>query len=212
MAYSIARRSFIPFVRLFAKTIEGMENIPTDGPVILAANHLGLLDPVFLGAIYVQRTTKKLRFLVDTRHMYWKLLGQFLQPWTNTIPIRPTTSDSRRAAVEQGAQALQRGDSIGIFPEGRVNKATYLLPGRTGAVRISLLAGVRMIPVGIENTNVRMLTIIGRRMLNQTEGIAIRFGRPYSVAGNADDEQVVRRLTDELMNRIANLSGKPYVR
>ncbi|MFH0829306.1 MAG: lysophospholipid acyltransferase family protein [Candidatus Kerfeldbacteria bacterium] len=207
-AYPIARRSFFPFVSIFAKAIEGVENIPDSRPVIVASNHLGLLDPLFIGAVYVRRTKRKLRYLVDTSNKFWYFLGFFLQYWTNTIPVNQRKPGN---VVETAVVALKRGDSIGVFPEGRASPGTALLPGHTGAIRMSLLSGAPILPVGIENTNVRLMTIIGRRFAHRQEGITIRFGEPYTPKGDANDHTIVRSLTDDLMHRIAALSGKPYV-
>ncbi len=206
MAYPIARHSLLPFVRVFAKNIEGMERIP-NGPVVVAANHLGLFDPLFIGAIYVQQTKQKLRFLVGTANMFWRALGYFLQHWTNTIPVR---RHREAEAVEQAVMALRRGESVAVFPEGKVNRLPALLTGKTGAVRMSLLAPAPILPVGIENTNVRLLTILGRRFLNRQEGISIRFGEPYQPQGDVNEPHAVRKLTDDLMEEIARLSGKVF--
>lgn len=205
MAYPIARRSFLPFVRLFAKPIEGMEHIPDNRPVIIAANHLGLFDPLFVGAIYVQKTKKKLRFLVDTGNLFWHFLGYVLQHWTNTIAVK---KDRPAEAVDKAVECLRIGESVAVFPEGVVNRSPSLLTGKTGAVRMSLKSRSPILPVGIENTNVKLLTIIGRRLVRRHEGITIRFGQPYQPDGRVDDVEVVRRLTAELMTKIANLSGK----
>lgn len=207
MAYPIARRSFLPFVSLFAKQVSGTENIPTDTAVVVAANHLGMFDPLFIGSLYIRRTTKKLRYLVDTRNLFWKTIGFFFQFSTHTIPVRPGKSGQ---AVEDAVFALRKGDSVGVFPEGRVNTSPSLLPGRSGAVRMSLLSGSPILPVGIENTNVQLLTILLRRLAQRQEGISIRFGVPYQPSGDPSDDAAVRRLTDDLMNRIAALSGKKY--
>ncbi|MBI4093208.1 MAG: 1-acyl-sn-glycerol-3-phosphate acyltransferase [Candidatus Kerfeldbacteria bacterium] len=207
MAYPIARRSLFPFVSLFAKRIEGTECIPLDQPVIVVANHLGLFDPIFIGSIFIRRTKHKIRFLVDTRNLFWKTIGSYLQRFTNSIPVRP----NRHAdAIDEAVRSLRRGDSIGVFPEGKVNTSPTLLYGRSGAVRISLLADKPILPVGIENTNVPLLTIIERRFVNRQEGIVIRFGQPFTPSGNPNDPTEVRGLTDDLMRRIAGLSRKVY--
>lgn len=208
MAYPIARWSFLPFVRLFTKQIEGTEHIPTDRPVVLTANHLGLFDPLFIGAVYISKTKRKLRFLVDTRNIFWKTIGITLQHWTNTIAVRPgRREEALKAAVQW---AVERGDSIGMFPEGQVNTSPTLLAGRSGAVRISLLSQAPLLPVGIENTNVPMAAIIGRRFTNRQEGITIRFGQTYQPVGDPNNPATVQALTDELMHRIAIHSRKVY--
>ncbi|MBI4090363.1 MAG: 1-acyl-sn-glycerol-3-phosphate acyltransferase [Candidatus Kerfeldbacteria bacterium] len=207
MAYPIARWSFLPFVRLFTKHIEGTEHIPTDQPVVLTANHLGLFDPLFIGAVYVSQTKKKLRFLVNTRNFFWKTIGITLQHWTNTIPKHANRRDE---AIDRAVKAVQAGDSIGLFPEGQVNTSPTLLAGRSGAVRISLRSQAPLLPVGIANTDVPLATVIGRRFANRQEGITIRFGQPYQPVGDPDDPATVQSLTDGLMHRIAMLSRKVY--
>lgn len=208
MAYPIARRSFFPFVSIFAKRIEGLDNIPLDTSVVLASNHLGFLDPVFIGALYVRKTKRKIRFLVDTRNLFWKTLGITLQHWTNNIPIRPGRHEE---AVVNAVKALGNGDSVGLFPEGRINTSPTLISGRTGAIRMSLMSGKLILPVGIENTNVPLRSILTHRFFNRPAGIGIRYGEPYLPVGKPDDVDLVRTLTDDLMHRIADLSNKPYV-
>lgn len=208
MAYPIARRSAFPFVSIFARLVEGVEHIPEREPVVVAANHLGMFDPLFIGSIFIRRTKKYLRYLVDTRNLFWKTFGITLSHWTRTIPIRPGRHED---AVNEAVRALQKGDSIGLFPEGKVNTSPTLISGRTGAVRIALMARARILPVGIENTDVPLRNILLHRALNRPEGIAIRYGDPYQPVGDPGDVDLVRALTDDLMHRIAELSRKPYV-
>lgn len=205
--YPIARRSAFPFVSLFARQVDGIDHIPVGQPVIVAANHLGMFDPVFIGSLFILRTKQRLRYLVDTRNLFWKTFGIALSHWTNTIPIR---TGRREEALHDAVTALQRGDSIGVFPEGRVNTSPTLLEGRTGAIRMSLMSGCPILPVGIENTHVPLRSILWHRVLNHPEGIAIRFGELYHPAGDAGDQTMVRDLTDDLMRRIAVLSQKHY--
>ncbi len=206
--YPVARRTAFPFVSLFARRVDGVEQIPDNEPVIVAANHLGMFDPLFIGSLFILKTKKKLRYLVDTRNLFWKTFGITLQHWTNTIPIR---HGRREEAIVDAVAALGRGDSIGVFPEGRVNTSPTLLEGRTGAVRMSLMSGKAILPVGIENTHVPLRSIMMHRVLNKPEGIVIRFGERFHPQGDPNDPNVVRELTDELMRRIAMLSQKSYI-
>jgi len=206
--YPVARRTAFPFVSLFARRVDGVEQIPIGEPVIVAANHLGMFDPLFIGSLFIRRTKKRLRYLVDTRNLFWKTFGIALSHWTNTIPIR---SGRREEAIADAVKALKLGDSIGMFPEGRVNTSPTLLEGRPGAVRMSLLSGKAILPVGIENTHVPLMSVIMHRVLNRPEGISIRFGERYHPQGDPDDVNAVRELTDELMRKIASLSQKPYL-
>jgi len=144
---------------------------------------------------------------VDTSNKFWYSLGFFLQHWTNTIPVRRGHSGE---VMGKAVQALKRGDSVGVFPEGRASADTALLPGHTGAVRMSLMSGKPILPVGIENTNISLMTIIMRRFVNRQEGITIRFGEPYLPQGDVTDATVVRELTVDLMRRIASLSQRQY--
>jgi hypothetical protein len=65
--------------------------------------------------------------------------------------------------------------------------------------------------VGIENTDMPLATIIGRRFVDRQEGITIRFGRPYLPVGDPNNPATVQELTDRLMHTIAILSRKVYV-
>lgn len=206
--YPVARRTAFPFVSLFARRVDGVEQIPVDEPVIVAANHLGMFDPLFIGSLFIRKTKKRLRYLVDTRNLFWKTFGILLSHWTNTIPIR---TGKREKAITDAVAALGKGDSIGMFPEGKVNTSPTLLEGRPGAIRMSLLSGKAILPVGIENTNVPLRSIMWHRVLNRPEGISIRFGKRYHPKGDPNDIENVRELTDELMRKIAALSEKPYL-
>src|SRR5262245_47434700 len=125
--------------------VEGAENLPKKGGVILASNHQSWLDAQVLGV----GLHRKICFLAKSEFTDWPLLRHFIE-FSDSIFIR-------RGGDEEGMQrAIKRlhdGDVICIFPEGTipgeediprsaVEKDTGLLRGKTGVVRLALKAGV----------------------------------------------------------------------
>ncbi len=205
MVYPITRRILFPLVSLFAKSVEGLERLPKDRPVIIAANHLGAFDPVILGTMVVRHTKRNLRFLVDPTRKYWRFVGRFTTWWTHALPVRQRDHEHFYSTIQQ---FITRGDSIGIFPEGEVSSVHELLSPKPGVIRIARDSGAPIIPVGLRNTELPLLTAIARRF-RAPEGITLCFGEPMNIPADARDEDF-QRLAENLMERISALSGIPY--
>ncbi len=121
----------------FDVSFVGMHNIPRQGAAILASNHISVIDPVIiaLGPSYRGRTV---RFLAAVEMFEKPLVGAGLR-LIKQIPVRRGARDFR--ALEEAAGVIATGALAGIFPEGGVGPGP-LQPGRHGAARIALSAGV----------------------------------------------------------------------
>jgi 1-acyl-sn-glycerol-3-phosphate acyltransferase len=98
-------------VRLFPVQVQGRRFVPQAGPALIISNHACYLDPIFLTAA----SNRYIRFLT-TAEMTRTPIGRFLFTRLGTIPIRRYTSDP--AAVREILSSLNRGEIVGIFPEG----------------------------------------------------------------------------------------------
>ncbi len=104
-----------PLLRaLYRPKAIGLENIPSDGPAILAANHQSFLDDLLLPLVVPKR---KVVFLAkadyfDKWYLRWFFKG------ANVIPVRRESKSDSEAALRAGVQALAEGRLVGIFPEG----------------------------------------------------------------------------------------------
>ena len=117
---------------IFRPWIVGAENIPADGPVILASNHLSFIDSVFL-PLMIQR---RVYFL--TKSEYFK--GRGIKGWltknfmlaTGQLPIDRSGGQASEASLITGLGVLDKGNVLGIYPEGTRSPDGNLYRGRTG--------------------------------------------------------------------------------
>ena len=201
-----------PGLRLVSRPwIEGAENIPTAGPAILVSNHLSAGDTFLLPALIKRRLTFPAKAelfqgsRLRDRFTTWFLTGVGMVPMDRSGGRASATSMSAVLTV------LRSGNLLGIFPEGTRSVDGRLYKGKTGVARLVLTAGVPVIPVAMVNTQF-VPTGPARIPLMRRPGI--RFGKPldftrYAASGN--DRDVLRYVTDEIMNAVMELSGQDYV-
>lgn len=145
-----------PLVRLLASVffrmhIEGIHRVPRAGGVILAPNHLSVLDgPIISGVtgVHRRRATRNLVAAEVFRGPTGWVLRRARQ-----IPIRRGSGDTN--ALEEAVVAASNGSCIGIFPEGRVSDdpRAGIQRVRSGLTRIALPSGTPVVPVGIWGTH-----------------------------------------------------------
>jgi 1-acyl-sn-glycerol-3-phosphate acyltransferase len=191
---------------LYRPTTRGVENIPVEGPVILAANHQSFLDDLLLPLMVPGR---KVVFLAKAEYFdKWYLRWFFKR--ANVIPVRRGRK-SADAALRTGVQALQEEKLVGIFPEGTRSPDGRLYRGKTGVARMALEAPAPVVPVAILGT---FEALPYDRKIPKRGRVEIRFGRPLDFKRHYDtptDRFVLRSLTDEVMYEIMLLSGQEYV-
>ena len=129
---------------LFRPVLHGKDNIPKEGGYILAANHLSLWDPVFMGAFLPER---KILFLAKKELFKFKPFGKILAACGAT-PVNRGTRDA--SAVMTSVDLLKNGGVLGIFPEGtRIRKGKVSNP-KKGTVRMAEMAKVPVIPIHLD--------------------------------------------------------------
>lgn len=196
--------------------IEGVENIPTTGGVILASNHQSWLDVHVLGA----SCPRKVHFLAKAEFKHWPVVRHLVRLGESVFIERRGGNPN---ALEEIAQKLAEGWVVAIYPEGTipgeeniprraVEPETGLLPGRTGAVRLAILANVPIVPVGVSGTSRALPPEVYPRLEvlrpPSRAPIRIRFGEPITYGdyvGKPFDRKVIRNLTDQLMKKISQL-------
>jgi len=145
-------RIIYTLVKLFSKLffgfwgnlkIAGEANIPRTGPVIVVANHISLLDGFLLVAFWPRRIT----FLSAAYLFKMRAVGAFLR----AIGAIPVQNGMGQAGLKQALSVLQSGDTLGIFPEGRVCQLDNLYPFKTGWAYLALKSGAPVLPVVISS-------------------------------------------------------------
>lgn len=122
--------------------VSGRSNVPYRGPVIFASNHLSDFDPPLIGAA----SRYPLCYLAkrDLWGIDW--LGKLLS-FMGCIPVDPGSPD--RGALKACRAMLDAGESVVIFPEGRISPSSELQPLLPGTVSLALGAKVPIVPIGI---------------------------------------------------------------
>lgn len=196
---------------IFRPWIVGAENIPADGPVILASNHLSFIDSVFL-PLMIQR---RVYFLAKSE--YFK--GRGIKGWltknfmlaTGQLPIDRSGGQASEASLITGLGVLDKGNVLGIYPEGTRSPDGNLYRGRTGVARMILESGAPVIPVAMIDTDKAMP--IGSK-LPKIRRIGTVIGEPLDFSrfrGMQSDRFILRSVTDEIMYELNKLSGQTYV-
>lgn len=122
--------------------VVGAEHVPATGPVLLAANHVGLLDgPLLLGT-----APRPLHILVKDS-MFTGPVGWVLRR-AGQIPV---DRESGRAALVTALEVLRRGDAVGMFPEGHRGRGD-VQDARHGVAWLALQSGAPVVPVAILGT------------------------------------------------------------
>lgn len=203
--YYLAKAILKPWLAAWFKwNIEGMENIPREGPAIIAFNHIAYLDP-FAAAYVVDKAGRKPRFLAkqelfDDRRIAWILKG------AGQIPVRRGTP-SAPMALDHAIDAVRNGEVVVVFPEGTVTTDPNLrpMPAKTGIARIALVTGIPVIPCALWGTANIWPKGYAKQWWPLGQDVCVRLGEPMNLAGDADSRDDWRRVGAEIMDRISLL-------
>ncbi len=126
--------------------VQGLENIPDEGPCVVVCNHVSYVDAVVIAA-YVRRP---IRFVMDHRIFRVPLLS-FIFRTMRTIPIAPAKEDAdmKARAFAEVDDALAAGEIVGIFPEGGLTQNGDMNPFRAGVQQIVATTPVPVVPLAL---------------------------------------------------------------
>lgn len=208
MFYWLLKYVFIgPLFRAFFRPwVQGIENVPTNGPVVLCPNHLSFIDSLLVPLM----VPRKVVFLgksdyFDKWYISWFYKG------AGVIPVRREGGLAGEAALRAGIEQLRRGMAVAIYPEGTRSPDGRLYRGKTGPSRMAMRAQCPVVPVAVFGTRE---ALPAGRYLPRMRRIGIRYGKPLDFSryyGKEDDRFVLRSITDEIMYELMLLSGQEYV-
>ena len=191
---------------MYRPSVEGLENVPTDGPAILASNHLSFLDHFLLPA-YIDRP---IFFLGKSD--YFSGWQKYFFENVGVMPIDREGGDAGERSLRKGQEILDAGKLLGIYPEGTRTPDGRLYRGKTGPVRLALRTGVPILPVAM--VGVFEILPPGARLPRFGGKVGVRIGKPLDFRrydGQDDNRFALRSATDELMYELMLLSGQEYV-
>lgn len=196
---------------IYRPQVEGRHYVPDRGPAIIASNHLSFCDSIFMPLVVKRKVTfvAKSEYFTGRGLKGWLVRMFFLG--TGTIPVDRSGGRAAQAALDTQLRVLREGKLAGIYPEGTRSPDGRLYRGKTGVARLALESGAPVVPVAMLNAD--ELQPPGR-LLPKFKRVKIRFGPPMDFsryAGMAGDRYVERAVTDEIMYKLMELSGREYV-
>jgi 1-acyl-sn-glycerol-3-phosphate acyltransferase len=181
--------------------VEGLENLPARGPVLLAANHASYVDAVALLAAL----PAEFRFVAKRELAAAPLIGAVIRKGGHLTVDRVDLSRGVEDA-ERVARVLRGGTSLLFFPEGTFVRAPGVRQFRLGAFKAAVEATCPVVPVALRGTRD---ILPAYAWLPRPGTITVTIGAPIVPAGTAWQEMV--RLRDLVRAEIARRSGEPRV-
>jgi len=181
--------------------VEGKENVPRHGPLIVVANHLSNIDPPLLGA----SVPRSVCFMAK-QELFRSSFSRFIVGAYGAFPVRRGELD--RDAFRQALGILRKGQALGMFPEGKRSFARQLLPIQPGTSFIAARSGAPVLPVGISGSE----QVKGISVIIQRPSITVKIGRPFTLSYNTDEplRSQLPQLSELIMKHIAELLPPSY--
>ena len=181
--------------------VEGRENVPSVGPLILVANHQSNLDPPLISATMPRRV----RFLAKQEIFEHPVSSWFLRTY-GAFPLNRSGPDLK--AFRWALRHLRRDGVIAIFPEG-ARSQVGMKRATPGVVRLALKSQAALLPVGVTGTKSFGSAL---RVFYPTGKIRIKIGTVFSIPSIEGrlSEAVSQSLADMIMMRIAELLPPEY--
>jgi len=160
------------------RKVIGLENLPAEGGAVMAITHFGYLEFALVEWVTWLHNRRRIRFMAKKGAFRGWPLGAMMRNMKHISVDR----DAGAHAYDEAIAALQRGELVGVFPEGTISQSFEVQRLKSGAVRLAAEAGVPIIPVAVWGGH-RILTKGGKSRLRDRFGTAVHFsfGAPISV-------------------------------
>lgn len=181
IVYAFCKNFIFVMLKLFWRfKVEGMENVPREGSIIIAANHRSYADPPVVGCAL----SRQVHFMAKEELFRFRPFGLLIK----TLNAHPLRRSGDVAAFKMAMTLLKEGNGVILFPEGRRIKTQALAPAKPGVGLLSKSSECKIIPAYIHNT----------AYMKWFKKIIVCYGIPLSPEG-FDSHQA---LADEVMRRI----------
>jgi len=195
--YKFLRALLLLIFRFFFRlSVRGEQHIPREGPLIITANHISVLDPIVVG-IAIKR---RVYFMAKEELFNNPVFGNFLRR-LGAFPVKRSAAD--RAAIRQALALLKDGKILGLFPEGTRSLTGRLQEAQPGAALLAMKAGVPIVPIGITGTN--LVRPAGTRLFKLAK-IQVQIGKPLELKGTGVNNP--KEASFRIMSEIGKLLGQ----
>jgi 1-acyl-sn-glycerol-3-phosphate acyltransferase len=174
---------------LWRRRVIGVENVPAQGGVILAANHASNMDPPVVGS----SISRRVFFMAKQELFATPAFGWFIKQ-LNAFPIRRVERDM--GAFRMAQRILTSGESLILFPEGTRQRGGTLGKARPGVGMLALKARCPVVPVYVHNSH----------LAGRLAPLTVVFGAPIPPEGGQD----YQAFSDKVMAAIARLKEEHF--
>lgn len=181
---------------LWGFRVDGRENVPREGPVIVACNHVSVLDPALLGGCLPRETgfvAKRELFAVPG-------LGALIRS-LNAMPIDRSRL-SRETLAQLGA-FLESGRALVMFPEGTRSRDGRFGSAKPGVGLLLLQYPVPVVPVYVEGTDAPWRNLFRRGRMRMVFGRPLPL--PWELRTSSDRGAEARRIAESILDAIRRL-------
>ena len=208
----LVRWLLAPFVRLlYRPVVQGGDNVPRHGPVIIASNHRAAVDT----AVIALTAGRPVSFLGKAEYFTGRgpkgrALASFLSA-LGYVPVDRANAKAGLAALAAAREVLEGGGAFAIYPEGTRSLDGRLHRGHTGVATLALDTQAVVVPAALVGTE--RVQPVGTRF-PRIRRVTVRYGAPLDFSrydGLAGSSMIRRAVTDEIMDAIAVLSQQEYV-
>jgi 1-acyl-sn-glycerol-3-phosphate acyltransferase len=191
--YNITHFIFRLYIRLLKNIkIIGTENIPSEGGVILAPNHVSYFDPPVIATSIMKRP---IRFMAKESLLKMLFYGWYMKK-LGAFPVKRKTSDV--SSYRKALKLLKSGEVVLIFPEGTRGDGKVLGKAKPGVGRIAAASGAPVVPVTV--------TYSQKMKLFTRDNILVAFGQPvYFNAGPDRKKEEYFNFGEELLRKIEQM-------
>jgi len=197
MFYTLLRGFLLPLAKLlFRFRVEGAENVPASGGVILAANHVSFADPLILGVAL----RRMLHFVAKEELFRHRAFGWLIRS-LNAFPVSRDLKST--AALKKTLALLKAGEPVVIFPEGTRGNGRTLGEARPGIGLVAKKSGSPVIPVYHQGAE----KILPRgAFLPRLHPLVVCFGRPLQFpTRSGEGKEGLELFGQQVMGAIASL-------
>ena len=174
--------------------IKGVERIPAQGPLVVAANHLSAWDPLLFGAVFPGTL-----FAMAKREIFRPAVVAWVVAGCNSFPVDRGHADRR--ALRIAMDVLNSGQRLLVFIEGTRGGSEGMGRAESGAGFLVRRTGARVVPVAVWGTE----SLIQLRPWPRRGHIWLRYGEPFTVTATDDSG-----IANEIGTHIAALLPRKY--
>jgi 1-acyl-sn-glycerol-3-phosphate acyltransferase len=202
VSYRLSKFTFGIILRVyFRPRVNGVEQIPEQGGVILAANHFSFVDPLLLGTFLPRRV-----WFVMAEDMYRKPVFYQFSKLMDVVPV--TQGVGQTGPIRRCLKLLKEGKTIGIFPEGQRSRTGALLPAQKGVGFLACRGGMPVVPAALIGT--REAFPVGK-LIPRPFQVQIFVGRPIQFNRSDDPEEVAARVRQAIADILLQHGREDYV-